>query len=105
MPLHDLKDLGEALEKVRRVRKDLPEGDARQAIDGSIVRLVEHVEHIVGGDERLAKRTEAEREAIKAIPQGKKLQLLRIEGHLERVVQLILDGAEAASAWKTVLGL
>ncbi len=105
MPLHDLKDLAETIEKVRRIRKDLPEGDARSAIDGSIVRLVEHIEHIVGQDERLAKRSLAEKEAIKAVPSGANLLNARISGRLEQVINLVLDGAEAAVAWKAVLGL
>ncbi len=105
MPLHDLKDLGEAIEKVRRIRKDLPEGEARSAIDLSVVRLVRHLEHIVGSDERLALRNQAEFKAIAAVPSKTDLPMLRFEGKLDQAVQLILEGAEAAMAWKTVLGL
>lgn len=105
MPLHDLKDLGECIEKLRRLRRDLGEGDVRNAMDRQLLRLTEHVEGIVGDDERLKVRREAREQARAACPQPNQWHFLEVKGKVAAVVDLIIEGAKAADAWKRVLDL
>lgn len=103
MALHELRDVGEAIEKLRRLRKDLPQGEAQAAVDRQLLRMAEHLEGIVGDDERLRERRQLRQEAMDACPVPGSLGLLEIQGKVGTVLDLMLKGATAASAWQRVL--
>lgn len=105
MSLHELKDIGEAVEKLRRLRNDLGDCDARDAVDRQLVRLTEHLEGVIGDDQRLRHRLELRREAIAACPEPERLTMHEVQGRMTTVLDLMLKGASAAVAWKKVLGL
>ena len=103
MALLDLKDIGEAVEKLRRLRKELPEGENRAAMDHTLLRLGEHIVGIIGQDERLQSLTRAKTEARLHCPKPTQWASFQLEGKVATVIDMIIRGTTAATAWAQVL--
>lgn len=103
MALLDLKDIGEAVEKLRRLRKELPEGESRTAMDRTLLRLGEHIVGIIGQDERLQSLERAKAEARLHCPKPAQWAGYQLEGKVAAVIDMIIRGSTAAAAWTKVL--
>jgi hypothetical protein len=103
MALLQLKDLTQAIEIVRRSRRELAEGPVRDQMDEQLLTLARHITAIVGEDERIARRRQAELQAKTTAPSPHAWANIVNTPKLDHLVHLILNGAKAAEAWKQVL--
>ncbi len=98
--LLDLKDLSQTLEIIRRARREMPDGPARNALDQQIVQLTTHINSIVGEDERLQRSREAERQLLQSKPPGVNWDMLKLTGEIAVLVGKVLAGIPVEQIWK-----
>jgi len=102
MPL-DLKDVGESVEKLRRLRRDMDAGANRDRLDASLLQLAEHVEQMIGEDQRVQLAREHMRSAVESTPKNVSVPVAKADGRMAKVARLIGRGVDAAEAWSIVL--
>jgi hypothetical protein len=101
--IFDLKDLSQTLEIARRTRRELPEGETRDAVDQQILRMMGQINSIIGEDERLAATRRAEEALLRTMPQGVNWDLIKITGAFAKAIALVAGGTQAEVVWKTHL--
>lgn len=100
MPLLDLKDISQTLEILRRTRRDMPEGNARNAIDSQIVHLATSINAVVAEDERLVRSREAEAKLLVSKPSNVNWDMLKLGGQLATMIAKVIAGVAVDQIWK-----